>query len=31
MMNRLDELFKRWEVNGRVSMVYDTLVYLGRL
>ena len=31
MMNRLDELFKRWEVNGRVSMVYDTLVYFGRL
>ncbi len=31
MMNRLVELFDRFQVNGRVSMIYDTLAYFGQL
>ena len=31
MMNRLVELFDRFQQNGRVSILYDTRVYFGQL
>lgn len=29
MMSRLEETFERWETNGNVRMVYETVMYVG--
>ena len=30
-MQALDRIFEEWQVEGRVTFEYDTLVYAGRL